>query len=144
MPAEPGACFCDVECIIEGLLSLLYKICISVAIIRPFYMHLRVFPLPYSSRHARPVIYIQRYVLSKYRGGEHWWRLERARTLVGGENAGDVLNLKDSSLLLRPCSLCKFFFFFLNPMNSTTFILFDKYCPIMNQLGSKDYLMIFN
>jgi hypothetical protein len=23
-------------------------------------------------------------------------------------------------------------------MNSTTFVLFDKYCPIMDQLGSKD------
>jgi hypothetical protein len=23
-------------------------------------------------------------------------------------------------------------------MNSTTFVLFDKYCPIVNQLGSKD------
>jgi hypothetical protein len=27
---------------------------------------------------------------------------------------------------------------FLNPMNSTTFVLFDKYCPIVDQLGSKD------
>jgi hypothetical protein len=25
-----------------------------------------------------------------------------------------------------------------NPMNSTTFVLFDKYCPIVDQLGSKD------
>jgi hypothetical protein len=25
-----------------------------------------------------------------------------------------------------------------NPINSTTFVLFGKYCPIMNQLGSKD------
>jgi hypothetical protein len=25
-----------------------------------------------------------------------------------------------------------------NPMNSTTFVLFDKYCPIMDQLDSKD------
>ena len=25
-----------------------------------------------------------------------------------------------------------------NPMNSTTFVLFGKYCPIMDQLGSKD------
>jgi hypothetical protein len=24
------------------------------------------------------------------------------------------------------------------PMNSTTFILFGKYCPIVDQLGSKD------
>ena len=24
------------------------------------------------------------------------------------------------------------------PMNSTTFVLFDKYCPIVDQLGSKD------
>jgi hypothetical protein len=23
-------------------------------------------------------------------------------------------------------------------MNSTTFVLFDKYCPIVDQLGSKD------
>ena len=27
---------------------------------------------------------------------------------------------------------------FLNPMNSTTFVLFGKYCPIVDQLGSKD------
>jgi hypothetical protein len=27
---------------------------------------------------------------------------------------------------------------FLNPMNSTIFVLFGKYCPIMDQLGSKD------
>ena len=25
-----------------------------------------------------------------------------------------------------------------NPMNSITFVLFDKYCPIVDQLGSKD------
>jgi hypothetical protein len=25
-----------------------------------------------------------------------------------------------------------------SPMNSTTFVLFDKYCPIVDQLGSKD------
>jgi hypothetical protein len=25
-----------------------------------------------------------------------------------------------------------------NPMNSIIFVLFDKYCPIVNQLGSKD------
>jgi hypothetical protein len=25
-----------------------------------------------------------------------------------------------------------------NPINSTTFVLFDKYCPIVDQLGSKD------
>ena len=25
-----------------------------------------------------------------------------------------------------------------NPMNSTTFVLFGKYCPIVDQLGSKD------
>jgi hypothetical protein len=25
-----------------------------------------------------------------------------------------------------------------NPMNSTTFVLFDKYYPIVDQLGSKD------
>jgi hypothetical protein len=27
---------------------------------------------------------------------------------------------------------------FFNLMNSTTFVLFDKYCPIVDQLGSKD------
>jgi hypothetical protein len=27
---------------------------------------------------------------------------------------------------------------FSNLMNSTTFVLFDKYCPIVDQLGSKD------
>jgi hypothetical protein len=27
---------------------------------------------------------------------------------------------------------------FLNPMNSTIFVLFGKYCPIVNQLDSKD------
>ena len=27
---------------------------------------------------------------------------------------------------------------FLNPMNSTTFVLFGKYCPIVDQLGLKD------
>jgi hypothetical protein len=27
---------------------------------------------------------------------------------------------------------------FFNQMNSTTFVLFDKYCPIVDQLGSKD------
>jgi hypothetical protein len=26
----------------------------------------------------------------------------------------------------------------LNPINSTTFVLFDKYYPIVDQLGSKD------
>jgi hypothetical protein len=26
----------------------------------------------------------------------------------------------------------------MNPMNSTTFILFGKYCPIVDQLGSKN------
>jgi hypothetical protein len=28
--------------------------------------------------------------------------------------------------------------YFFNPMNSTTFVLFGKYCPIMDQLGLKD------
>ena len=26
----------------------------------------------------------------------------------------------------------------INPMNSTTLVLFGKYCPIVDQLGSKD------
>jgi hypothetical protein len=26
----------------------------------------------------------------------------------------------------------------MNPMNSTTFVLFGKYCPIVDQLSSKD------
>jgi hypothetical protein len=26
----------------------------------------------------------------------------------------------------------------MNPMNSTIFVLFGKYCPIVDQLGSKD------
>jgi hypothetical protein len=26
----------------------------------------------------------------------------------------------------------------MKPMNSITFVLFGKYCPIVNQLGSKD------
>jgi hypothetical protein len=34
----------------------------------------------------------------------------------------------------RPSSLCKIF----QPDDSTIFVLFGKYCPIMDQLGSKD------
>jgi hypothetical protein len=35
---------------------------------------------------------------------------------------------------LSPCLDRRFF----NLMNSTTFVLFDKYCPIVDQVGSKD------
>jgi hypothetical protein len=31
-----------------------------------------------------------------------------------------------------------YFAIFFNQINSTTFVLFDKYCPIVDQLGSKD------
>ena len=38
------------------------------------------------------------------------------------------------SITPTPRSLCKK----MNPMNSAVFVLFDKYCPIVDQLGLKD------
>jgi hypothetical protein len=43
------------------------------------------------------------------------------------------------SSVLHLCTLATFSLQnFSKPMNSTTFVFFDKYCPIVDQLGSKD------
>jgi hypothetical protein len=45
-----------------------------------------------------------------------------------------ITGAKTPSWYLRPRLDCNFF----NPINSITFVLFGKYCPIVGQLGSKD------
>jgi hypothetical protein len=55
--------------------------------------------------------------------------------LVSGQRISHERGSRSSTLLTRPLfRLGKNF----KSMNSTTFVLFDKYCPIVDQLGSKD------
>jgi hypothetical protein len=68
------------------------------------------------------------------------YRLERSLRIQGGTCESEMIydSMKPRGLTQSNLTSLVHFVKKLNPINSTVFVLFGKYCPIVDQLGSKD------